>query len=193
MGQRYPLPIPSDAPVNANYAKPRYGTAGAADWAGGSYGDDIDTATAAVALASASGGVASADYVPRHQSGRAALAVPPGVLVTDLGRRRGPVAPLQPYPKAGDTPLATPVITSLAPNTALAGSQPLLCKITGTGFSVWSTVHVGVGTAAASLARYVSPTEMWVDINPLYSIAGSTQVTVKDHGVTSAPSTFTFT
>jgi hypothetical protein len=193
MGQRYPLPVADMTPANANYAKPRYGTAGAADWAGGSYGDDIDTATAAVALASASGGAAAADYVPRHQSGRAALMVPAGTLVTDLSRRRGSVAPLQSYPKSGDAALAAPVITSLAPNTIAAGSQPLYCKITGTGFSVWSTVHVGVGTQAAALARFVSPTEMWVDINPLYSVAGTTQVTIKDHGVTSAPSTFTFT
>jgi hypothetical protein len=193
MGQRYPLPIPSDAPANANYAKPRYGTAGAADWTGGSYGDDIDAATAAVALASASGGVAAADYAPRHQAGRAALMVPAGVLTTDLGRRRGSIAPLQSYPKSGDAALAAPVITSLAPNTAVAGSQPVLCKITGTGFSVWSTVHVGVNTAPAVLARFISPTEMWVDIHPETSVAGSTQVVVKDHGVTSAPSTFTFT
>jgi IPT/TIG domain len=203
MTQTYPLPFPGDASASAISDRPRYGVAGAADWAGGAYGDDIDTATAIVALASASGAAAAADYAPRHQAGRAALpgASPPNaiagepdfVLATDIGRRRGSIAPQQPYPKAGDAALAAPVITSLAPNTIAAGSQPLLCKITGTGFSVWSTIHVGVGTQAAALARFVSPTEMWVDINPLYSVPGTTQVTVKDHGVTSAPSIFTFT
>ena len=191
MTQTYPLPIPSDVSSNALADRPRYGTPG--DWAGGAYGDDVNTATATVSLASDSGAAAAADYVPRHQSGRAALMVPAGVLTTDLGRRRGSIAPQQSYPKTGDTPLAAPVITSLAPNTIAAGTQPLLCKITGTGFSVWSTVHVGVNTQAAALARFVSPTEMWVDINPLTSVVGTTQVTVRDHGVTSAPSTFTFT
>jgi hypothetical protein len=191
MTQTYPLPVADMTPANANYAKPRYNTPG--DWAGGAYGDDVDTLSANVSLASASGGAAAADYTPRHQSGRAALMTPAGVLATDILRRRGPIEPLQAYPKSGDAALANPVITSLTPNTIAAGTQPLYCKITGTGFSKWSTVHVGVNTQAAAGARFVSATEMWVDINPLYSVAGTTQVTVKDHGVTSAPSTFTFT
>ena len=69
MTQTYPLPVADMTPANANYAKPRYNTP--ADWAGGAYGDDVDTLSANVSLANASGGAAAADYTPRHQAGRA--------------------------------------------------------------------------------------------------------------------------
>src|SRR5262245_34025222 len=74
--RRFPSAITAAmlADANPNEAKPRYTAAAqAADWNGGVGGDDIDQATATVALARSDGGANEANYAPRNQATRAAL------------------------------------------------------------------------------------------------------------------------
>lgn len=146
-------------------------------YSGGAVGDDVDQATAN----------ATGSYTPRTQTEKASLMVPPGSLAVDIARPRGYLEPDDPY----STPVpAAPVITSLAPNTAVAGQPSVLCVITGTGFTAWSTVTSGgVGIPV----KYISPTKLQIIQNALYSVAGTVQVVVTDHNVRSAPSNFVFT
>jgi hypothetical protein len=148
-------------------------------YVGGVQGDDVAVATAN----------STTPYAPTTQAAKAtALGT---TIVVDTGRRRGPLGPSDPYPVTGYTPLAAPVITSLAPNTAVAGTDPnLIVTITGTGFSAWSAVTSGGFTIPF---RYISPTKLEIVQKPKASIAGIVQVVVSDHGVASAPSNFTFT
>jgi hypothetical protein len=198
MGQKYPLPITAAmlASANSNADKPRYSTM--ADWAGGVKGDDVDTATATVALANSSGGAAEANYTPRTQAQKATLpgappeSVPidPGevhpdyVLAVDVARPRGAIAANQPYPKSGDAAPAAPVVSSLAPATAAAGSNPLTVTITGTGFTPWSKVFTGAQTVPEQF-RYVSATSLMIMIDPRAAVAGTASVAVEDHDVMS--------
>jgi hypothetical protein len=147
---------------------------------GGAVGDDVDQATAASTTA----------YSPRTQTEKASMMVPPGSLAVDIGRPRGALEPDDPYPKAGDTPLAAPVITSLAPNTAVHGTPSISVLINGTGFTPWSTVTSG---GVPIPVKYISPTVLQIIQNALYSVAGTVQVVVTDHNVRSAPSNFVFT
>src|SRR5262245_25195126 len=144
MGQTMPLPITAAMLATANAAneqKPRYGAAGATDWAGGLKGDDQDNATALVSLANDSGGAASAaDYSPRHQAQRATQTNFGSIggdgtvyqsgttIVVDVARPRGWIAPSQPYQGNGTNP-AAPVVSSLSPATIAAGTQPLVVTI----------------------------------------------------------------
>lgn len=199
MGQTYPAALPDITPANALFARPRYGTAG--DWAVGTYGDDVDQATATASLASASGGAAAADFAPRHQAGKAALpgASPPNaiagepdfVLAADVTRRRGSIDPLQPYPKTGDTAPAAPVVSSLSPNTAAATALPITVTITGTGFTKWSVVKTGGVNQPDPSAQFVDATHMKVLL--WSAAAGSVGVVVEDHDVVSNSVNFTVT
>jgi hypothetical protein len=113
-------------------------------------------------------------------------------IVQDVGRRRGGVGPKDPYPDKNSTPLAAPVVTSLTPNTGVSGpGKPIIMvKVTGTGFSIWSVAYVANQPYAS---KYISPTEIWVPLDPTRSFAGTATIAIFDHGVLSAPSTFTWT
>lgn len=129
-------------------------------------------------------------FAPQTQLAKAATL---GVdMAVDVARGRGLIEPGQPYPDAGDPAPAAPTITSLAPNTAAAGSiSPLAVTITGTGFTQWSQVITG--NVFTDMFEYVSPTEIKLLMDPARSVAGITEVRVVDHGATSAASNFTFT
>jgi len=146
---------------------------------GGVKGDDIDVATAN----------STSTYGPRTQAQKAAALGT--VLVEDIGRSRGYIAPAQPY---GAKP-AAPVVTSISPNTAAAGANPLVVTITGTGFTLYSKVVTG-GTGAPwdAAAKYISPTQMQVLIDPRGAVVGTASVAVEDHDVMSnTDKNFTFT
>lgn len=169
---KYPPRIAGSVPVNVPVVA----------FNGGAYGDDVDQSTAN----------ATDVYTPRTQAAKAAAMVPPLELVVDVGRPRGTIGPKDPYPKAGDAPVPAPTITSLAPNTAVAGSpSPLMVVVTGTGFTQWSTIDTG--GVATPYAQYVSPTKMALLMDPARSTPGIVQVVASDHGVDSAPSDFTYT
>lgn len=180
MGQTYPLPITTAmlTPANENVAKPR---AIAADWVQGAFGDDVDTASASVAVASASGAAPAADYTPRDQTDKltAGNLTAGTVMVEDITRARGWIAPNQPI----SAKPAAPVVSSISPTTGPATSLPMLVTITGTGFSPWSTVYTGGAALPDGSAKYVSPTTMTVPI--WKASAGTVSVAVKDHNVMS--------
>lgn len=187
---RFPPRVASMVDANPNDAKPRYSGAGAAaDWQGNAWGDDVDQAKANVVKVDANG-TTIPDYTPRTEADRATQMGT--TLAKDVTRRRGSIGPSQRYPVAGDTPLAAPVITSLSPNTAVAGvtGTGLIVDIIGTGFSVWSEVSSGNYPIPS---RYISPTQIRIAQFPQNSVAGTVQVVVTDHGVRSAPSNFVFT
>jgi hypothetical protein len=168
---RFPPPVANATPIYVPVVS----------YSGGAIGDDVSQATANT----------TAPYSPRTQAEKASLMVPPGSLAVDIGRPRGAIEPDDPYPKAGDTPPAAPTITSLAPNTAVSVTGPdLICTITGTGFTQWSTVTSG---GFPIPCRYVSATKLSIVQKPSASVAGTVQVVVTDHGVASAPSNFVFT
>jgi len=174
-------------PANANIGKPRYTSM--TDWAGGATGDDVSQATAVVALANSSGGAPAADYSPRTQAQKVTAQNP---LVVDVGRPRGTVAPGQPYPVAATPAPAAPVVTGLTPATAPTTSLPLTVTITGTGFTVWSTVYTGGSNVPEAEAVFVNSTTMKVPI--WKATPGTVSVAVKDHDVLSnADQLFTVT
>lgn len=172
--------------ANENAAKPRYLQA---DYLGGVRGDEPNS-TANVAVARQDGAPAEPDYAPRVQAQRATIlgTVP----VVDVGRNPGWISPQQPYgapPAAG----ANPTIVSLTPNTAVAGAATpqFVMKIAGTNFTPYSEVLLAGNEAP--LFTYISPTEMRVQMSPGSSVAGTTSVQVRDHGVTTAATNFTWT
>lgn len=184
-----PITLADLLPANANIGKPRYNSM--TDWSGGNVGDDVTYASAAVALASASGGAPAAAYTPRTQSEKATLMVPAGALAIDVARARGWIAPNEPYRAQPVPPAESPVITSLSPNTAVAGSgAALVVDIIGTGFTPWSTVTSGNYPIPVA---YISPTLLRIAQFPRASVAGSVDVKVIDHSVLSVASPFVFT
>jgi hypothetical protein len=138
--------------------------------------------------------------VPRTQFAKAALpgAAPPNaiagepdfVMVVDVARPRGWIAPNQPYQGNASIP-AAPVVSSLSPNTAAAASLPLNVTITGTGFTPFTTVLTGGSNVADPSARYVNATTMTVAI--WKASAGTVSVAVEDHNVLSNAVNFTVT
>jgi hypothetical protein len=188
------------ADANPNDTKPRYNSM--TDWAGGvSFGEDpglpvvgivAQSKTATVALARSGGGANEPDYVPRTQYAKRTQLSADGAAqrldagVVDVGRNRGSVAPGQRYPVAGDAALAAPVVSSIAPNTAVHGAQPLICVVTGTGFTPGSLVITGGSGSPWDLSsEYISPTQMRFLIDPRASVAGTISVAVVDHSVLS--------
>jgi hypothetical protein len=190
MAQTLPNPITAAmlTPANPAAGYPRFNTPG--DWSGAVLGDDVDQATANVALATASGAAAYADYTPRTQAAKAAAMVPAGSLVVDVARPRGWIAPNQPY-QGNASPPAAPVVSTLAPNTAAVATLPLQVTITGTGFTPFTTVLTGGSNVADPSARYVSATTMTVAI--FKASAGTVSVAVEDHNAVSNAVNFTVT
>jgi hypothetical protein len=145
---------------------------------GGAIGDDVDEATAN----------ATDTYSPRNQAQKATLMGT--TLAVDIGRARGAIDPRQPYPVAGDAPVAAPVISSLSPNTAPVTADTMVVTITGTGFTQWSTVKSGNYPIPS---QFVDSTHLRIVQKPWASVPGTVTVVVTDHDVDSAPSNFVFT
>jgi len=152
---RYPLPITPAmlAPANTLMDRPRY-TSGT-DWNGGTPGNEEDIASTTVAIANASSAAINSIYVPRTQAAKAALMVPPLVILDDLGidygtyagqaGRTGPVAPRSPYPDS----TSPPIVVGVSPATGLAAGGTAV-TITGAGFTGATGVTFG-GTAGTSV------------------------------------------
>jgi hypothetical protein len=171
MTQRYPMALPPAAYIPAYVPVITYN--------GGLFGDDVSVATSN----------ATQNYGPRNQAAKGAAMVPAVPLAVAVSRRRGWIAPNQSY-IPGTIP-AAPVITSLSPNTAVAGTgAALVVDIVGTGFSPWSLVTSGNYPIPF---EYISPTLLRIAQFPRNSIAGIVTVQVYDHNVLSNTSDFTFT
>lgn len=154
-------------------------------YSGGVYGDDVDTANATLKYEPALGEASS--YTPQDQADKAAQLGT--TLAVDITQPRGYIGPRDPY----GTPVPpAPTITSLAPNTAVAGSpSPLAVVVTGTGFTQWTTLETG--GVPSPYAKYVSPTKMTILMDPARSTPGIVVVKVIDHGVKSVGTNFTYT
>jgi len=176
---------------NPNEGKPRYNSA---DYTGSSTGDDVTQATANIAVARGDGGASETlPPIPRTQAAKAtALGT---TIVQDVGRNRGWIAPGQPYAAPPATPAADPVISTLSPNTAVAGTATpvFFMKITGLRFTPYSQVWLAGKPVPSVSYAYVSSTELRVQMSPAASVAGTATVQVVDHGVTSNTVTFTWT
>ena len=113
MTQRLPLPLTAAMLATANAAneqKPRYSGAGVAgDWAGGATGNDVNAASATVAIVGdAADNYVLTDYTPRTQTDRGNGMVPNLTVLADIGKdygtytglagRNGTIQPRQPYP-----------------------------------------------------------------------------------------------
>jgi hypothetical protein len=123
-------------------------------------------------------------------SGQALTTIADYTQSTDITVPRGWIEPDDPYRAPPVSPTNDPTITSLTPSTAVSGVTPIWVKITGTNFTVWSTVQTGM--TPTPYYRYISPTRIDMLQDPR-STPGVVTVTVTDHGITSAPSNFTFT
>jgi len=189
-----PLPIPSTVRINANEGKPRYYNA--ADWSPGVTGDDDRVSKASVALARQDGAANEPDYTPRQYTDIVNKAnwTSGTVRAPDLARPEGRVGPTDRYPNASDTALAAPTFTSMSPNTAVHGAQPIVVTLNGTGFTQWSSVvSGGTGSPWDSSLKWLSATQMTMVVDPRPAVAGTASVVVWDHGVATAPLNFTFT
>jgi IPT/TIG domain len=172
---------------------------------GGIYGDDVYLAKTTVVVDERGIG----DYEPRNQDDKAKFPGPPNSIVpsesisggqartviadyslaVDVTAPRGWIGPRDPYSKPKP---AAPTISSLAPNTAVAGSPgPLTVIVTGTGFTQWTKLIVG--GAEAQEIQYASPTKMVLSMHPEVSVPGVITVYAWDHSEASAPSNFTYT
>lgn len=182
-------PYAASTLANENAAKPRYNSA---DYSGNAYGDDVLQAKANIAVARQDGQVAEVIPATPRTQGEKATALGT-VLVQDVGRRRGWIAPSQPYAAPPGAP-ENPTISSISPTTAVAGAATpqFVMKIIGTKFTPYTTVILA--GLPAPVFTYVSPTEMRVQMSPASSVAGTTTVGVVDHGVAATPgATFTWT
>jgi hypothetical protein len=184
---RYP------SPISAAMTRPAY--VPVYTWNGGVYGDDQILAKTNVLVDDRGIG----DYPARNQDDKAKLpgTVPPNAvagepdftIVTDITAPRGFIGPRDPYSK---TQPAAPTISSLAPNTAVAGSpSPLSVVVTGTNFTQWTFLIVG--NIQTPYIQYVSPTKILLLMDPARSSSGVVTVIAVDHSVVSAASNFTYT
>jgi IPT/TIG domain len=90
------------------------------------------------------------------------------------------------------TPPATPVLTTLAPATAVNNSPAFLMTITGTGFTPGATVVFG--TVIEPRVTFVSATTLTVMIYPSYiPSAGTIQVKVRPGGGAADSNALSFT
>jgi hypothetical protein len=149
---------------------------------GGAFGDE-NQATAATTV----------PYSPMTTAAKAAAANPAQTFATVVNEPRGWIAPNEPYNPAPVSPTDDPTITSLAPNTAVAGAgqKPVWVTITGTKFSQWSSVETG--GVYTPYYKYISPTRIDMLQDAGRSVPGIVVVKVIDHGVKSNGSNFTFT
>jgi hypothetical protein len=154
---RYPQPITAAmlAPANVNCDKPRYSGAGVAgDWVGGQTGNDVNAATANVAVARSGSVNVEPDYAPRTQTAKGNMMVPPRSVGADIGidygpyaglaGRTGTIAPKAPYPDA----TSPPAVQSVTPNTGLAAGATAV-TIKGTNFTGATAVSFGGAAATA--------------------------------------------
>lgn len=171
---------------------------------GGVKGDDqaVATATLLTDQIPANGPNTPTDFSPRNQQQKAdynAAVVIPGAtqlgktITGDMTEPRGALRPQDPYPKAGDAPVAAPTLTGIAPATAAAGGADVMVRLTGTGFTPYSKVFVGGMTDRYRYVRYISPTAIDIVMDAQRSIAGPVTVQVQDRGVLTATQTFTYT
>ena len=164
MTQRYPLPITPAMlqPANPNLDKPRYSGGGVAgDWAGGAFGNDVNAASANVAVVNAASGTPVAAYAPTNQVARGNAMVPPLPVLADIGidygpyagfaGRTGSITPKTPYPDATSPPL----VTSLSPSTGLAAGGT---AVTISGWNLTGATGVTFGGTPATAVTVVSPT-----------------------------------
>jgi len=162
---------------------------------GGVYGDDQILAKTNVLVDDRGIG----DYTPRNQDDKAKLpgTSPPNVIagepdftiVTDITAPRGYIGPRDSYAK---TSPAAPTISSLSPNTAVAGGpSPLMVTVTGTGFTQWTALIVG--NIQTPYIQYASPTKIVLGMDPARSVAGVVTVVAWDHSVSSSAANFTYT
>jgi hypothetical protein len=94
--------------------------------------------------------------------------------------------------KGYKSPPATPVLSSLSPNTMPAGSPTFLMTITGTGFTPGATVIFG--TVTEPRVTFISPTSLTVWIYKSYiPLAGTIQVSVLPGGGAAASNQLPFT
>lgn len=113
MTQKLPLPITAAMLATANAANealPRYwGPGVAGDWAGGVVGNDVNAASANVAIVGdATDNYTLSDYTPRTQTDRGNGMVPNLTVLADIGidygiytglsGRNGTITPKTPYP-----------------------------------------------------------------------------------------------
>ena len=97
------------------------------------------------------------------------------------------------YPPSlwGGGSIPDPSITSLTPNTAVAGSGAKLITVTGTNFTAGSVIEIDQVAVATT---YVDNTRLTTSYNPV--VAGAKVFTVRNGGAggeESNPSTFTVT
>jgi hypothetical protein len=149
---------------------------------GGAYGDESQSTSNA-----------TVNYTPRTTAAKAAAAVPAQTFATVVNEPKGWISPQEPYGAAPVSPTDDPTITSLAPNTAVAGptSKPVWVTITGTKFTINSTVETG--GVYTPYYRYVSATRIDMLQDATRSVPGIVVVKVIDHGIKSNGSNFTFT
>jgi hypothetical protein len=154
-------------------------------WDGGQRGDDVTQSETNVLVDDRGIG----DYNPRTQAAKAtALGLS---FVQDMGSPRGYIDPSEPYGPAPVSPTDDPTITSLTPNTGVsgAGKPPIWVIIAGTKFTQWSTVDTG--GVSTPYFKFVSATRIDMLQDPR-STPGTVVVKVRDHGVLSNGSNFTF-
>lgn len=167
MGQRYPEPPPPGSYTPAYVPEVEY--------FGGSPGNDVSQSTANV----------TNDFFPKTQVEKASLTG--NEMVQDVGTPTGWVEPGAPY----TPPPPDPVITGIAPDTGVAGGDPVSVTVTGSNFTQWSTVRTG-GIDTPYFEVH-SDTEILVVMDAGRSVAGQIDIIVTDHGVDSGPATFTYT
>jgi hypothetical protein len=173
MGQTYPLPLPDATPVYVPVIT----------YFGGAPLDVEETHQYETGTANATN-----DYAPRTQLEKAGASGSGFTgIAEDIGRRRGFIAPGQPY---GPVP-AAPTLTSVVPDTAEAGGNAVVATLTGTGFTPWSTVETG--GVPTPYFQYVSPTQIQLLLDAKRSVPGTIDIIVHDHATASAPAEFTFT
>jgi IPT/TIG domain len=161
---RYPLPITPAMlqPANANLDKPRYSGGGVAgDWVGGATGNDVNAASANVAVVNAASAVGVPAYGPLNQIAKGNAMVPPLVVLSDIGidygtyagqaGRGGTITPLAPYPDQ----TSPPVVTSVSPATGLAAGGT---AVTVSGWNLTGATGVTFGGTAAAAVTVTSPT-----------------------------------
>jgi len=161
MTQRYPLPVTAAmlAPANVNLDKPRYSGAGVAgDWVGGTVGNDVNVASANVAVVNAASAVPVAAYTPLNQVAKGNAMVPPLPVLADIGidygtyagqtGRTGTVSPKVPYPDA----TSPPVVTRVSPATGLAAGGT---AVTISGWNLTGATGVTFGGTAATAVTVV--------------------------------------
>jgi len=196
MAQKYPSPLRlvDLAVSNQNANKPVHYAAG--DWSPGVTGDDDRVSKASVALARQGGGANEPDYTPRQYTDVVNKTnwTSGTIRAPDIARPEGRVGPTDRYPNASDSALAAPTFTSMSPNTAVHGAQPIVVTLNGTGFTQWSSVvSGGTGSPWDSSLKWLSSTQMTMVVDPRPAVAGTASVVVWDHGVATAPLNFTFT